>query len=122
MKFWSVLRTALFALASLGYLANGAQAHVNVSAGETLNLMMCGSGTAKPIALQLPGNPIEETEDTCCGDCTPTSLIEVSLPRAAVGILIFAIPTPANLPDAVSTRSPLWPGAPPHGPPDPLKA
>lgn len=122
MTLLSVLRMFLFAIASFGYLANGAQAHVSVSSGETLNLMLCGTGTAKSISIELPGDPIEETEDTCCGDCAPTSVIEVIAPRIFAVDLRFADPVPAHLPDPVSPRSPLWPGAPPQGPPSPLKA
>jgi len=121
MIFWSALRLVLFAIASLGYLANGAQAHVNISSGETLNLMLCGTGTAKSISFDLPGDPVEETEDTCCGDCAPSSVIQVSAPRFVAVIAAFAEPMPMQLPDPVSPRSPLWPGAPPQGPPTAFK-
>lgn len=121
MRFWSLIRGALLAIASLGYLANGAQAHVHVSAGETLDLMLCGTGAAKSVSIEVPGSPIEETEDTCCGDCTPTSAIDVAVPSVFAVSLKHAEPLPADLPDAVSPRSPLWPGAPPQGPPSPHK-
>lgn len=121
MRFWSLIRVALLAIASLGYLANGAQAHVHVSAGETLNLMLCGTGAAKSVSIDVPGDPIEETEDTCCGDCTPTSAIDVTMPSVFAVIRNYADPLPAHLPEAVSPRSPLWPGAPPQGPPTPHK-
>ena len=37
---WTVFRSVLLALASLGYLANGAQAHLHVYSLETLGLNM----------------------------------------------------------------------------------
>lgn len=117
MKAWSGIRLLLLALASFGYMANGAQAHVSVHAGETLNLMLCGTGSTKMVELELPGQPIEETEDTCCGDCTPSVAISVSAPAAWPDLSRFADPVPDFLPYPVSPRSPLWPGAPPQGPP-----
>ena len=122
MIAWSVFRTLLLALASFGYLANGAQAHLSVSQGETLDLMMCGTGSAKTIALEIPGDPIEETEDTCCGDCAPAQAITVRAPSLVPTFAIFVVPVPTNLPHAVFPRSPLWPGAPPQGPPHTHKA
>jgi len=122
MRLWSLIRVALLAIASFGYLANGAQAHLHVSTGETLNLMLCGTGSAKSVSIDLPGDPIEETEDTCCGDCMPTFAIDVSVPSEFAGILKYADPLPAHMPEPVSPRSPLWPGAPPQGPPAPHKA
>ncbi len=122
MSLWSLIRVVLLAVASLGYLANGAQAHLHVSAGETLNLMLCGTGSAKSVSIDLPGDPIEETEDTCCGDCTPTSGIVATPPLVVSIILNYADPLPTHLPEPVSPRSPLWPGAPPQGPPNAHKA
>ena len=101
MTLCSAFRKVLFAIASFGYLANGAQAHLNVSSGETLNLMLCGTGTAKSISIELPGDPIEETEDTCCGDCAPTSVVEVIAPRNFAVGLRFADPVPTDLPDTL---------------------
>lgn len=117
MRLWSHLRTLLVAIACLGYLANGAQAHLSVSSGDTLDLMLCGTGSAKPVSLQLPGEPIEETEDTCCGDCAPNSVISVSSPHTVMTVVTYSVPTPTHPRTAVSPRSPLWPGAPPQGPP-----
>lgn len=117
-----LLRTLLLAVASLGYLANGAQAHVRITPGESISLMICSTGTNRTLDLEIPGEPAEETKGTSCGDCAgPAALVppgtKQSQPR-----LLYAQPLPAQLPDPVSPRSPLWPGAPPHGPPTPLKA
>jgi len=122
MRMWSLLRVVLLAIASLGYLANGAQAHLHISTGETLNLMLCGTGSAKSVAVELPSDPIEETEDTCCGDCAPTSVIDLAAPTDFAAIIRFADPLPTHLPAPISPRSPLWPGAPPQGPPGAHKA
>ncbi len=119
---WTVFRTLLLALASLGYLANGAQAHLHISNGETMDLMLCGTGSARTISIEIPGEPIHETEDTCCGDCMPSVATPPPEVPSFAAVLIFAEPVPVNLPLAVSPRSPLWPGAPPHGPPHTLKA
>lgn len=110
------------AIASLGYLANGAQAHLAISQGEHLDLMLCSTGQARTITLDLPGEPAEETEDTCCGDCAPAMSIVVDPPCLNSIILSYSDPVPARPHDAISPRSPLWPGAPPQGPPNPHKA
>ena len=122
MSFWRLFRALLLAVASLGYLANGAQAHLHISQGETLDLMMCGTSANRTVSLEIPGHPIEETEDTCCGDCMPAFGILPPNKTAVSTALFFAQPVPAHLPDALSPRSPLWPGAPPQGPPFFLKA
>lgn len=64
MSAWHLFRVLLLALASLGYLANGAQAHIHTMAGETLDLMLCGAGTgsARSISLEIPGNPAGSAE------------------------------------------------------------
>lgn len=117
-----LLRTLLLAIASLGYLANGAQAHIAISQGEHLDLMLCSAGETRTITLDLPGDPAEETEDTCCGDCAPSVSIEVDPPRFNAIVLAYADPVPTTPPAPVSPRSPLWPGAPPQGPPISHKA
>lgn len=122
MQIWSYLRALLLIAATLGYVANGAQAHMRISAGETLDLMMCSIGTTKVTQLEIPGEPPEETQGTYCGDCA--SAAAVTPPDTIVfnTIIAFSQPMPSNLPQAITPRSPLWPGAPPHGPPPPHKA
>lgn len=119
---WTFLRTLLLALASFGYLANGAQAHLHVSGSESMDLMMCSTGSARTISIEIPGEPIQETEDNCCGDCVPSVTTGPPDAPSFKSVLIFADPVPSNLPLAVSPRAPLWPGAPPQGPPYTLKA
>ena len=115
--FLRLLRTLLLVVASLGYLANGAQAHVKISGGETLTLMMCASGVSKPIALTLPSEPAEEMEDQCCGECLQSIGTETPVAkRLSPPFIRLFRPTPQRH-LAVHPRSPLWPGAPPQGPP-----
>ena len=122
MLLWSAFRIALLALASLGYLANGAQAHLHVSGGETLEVMLCGSGNSRALRIEVPSEPIEETEDTCCGDCVPAVAIFPPESITVSTVTNFSQLIPARMPLLVSPRSPLWPGAPPHGPPNFLEA
>ena len=112
----------LLALASLGYLANGAQAHLHVSNGESMDLMLCSTGSARTISIEIPGEPAQETEDTCCGDCVPSVATPWPDTPTFISVMIFADPVPSNLPLAITPRSPLWAGAPPQGPPETLKA
>ena len=106
----------LLMVASLGYLANGAQAHLHVTNGDRLEVMLCGSGASQTVSLEIPGEPAQET-DTCCGDCVPSAALKPPAKIARVPVLSFSQLVPSHLPEAVSPRSPLWPGVPPHGPP-----
>ncbi|NQY98443.1 MAG: hypothetical protein HRT82_14930 [Henriciella sp.] len=117
MTWFAAFRMLLLAVASFGYFANGAHAHLQISEDEALSLLVCSTHSSKTVEIVIPGQPAEETEDTCCGDCAAPSAI--TPPRAGVilAVAIFAKPVPAHLPEAISPRSPLWPGAPPQGPP-----
>jgi len=117
MTWLRSIRTLLLSLAIFGYLANGAQAHVQISEGESLSLMLCGTGTAHTIELVIPGDPVEELTDTCCGDCSTPSAHVAPNAKSALSALRYEQPLPTALPSLVSPKSPLWPGAPPHGPP-----
>lgn len=119
MNGFTILRMILLAVAAFGYFANGAQAHLQLSHGESLQLMLCGTATDKTVELVLPGDPAKETLDTCCGDCTPPVAVTPPQIVSPPQVSQFAQPVPAHLPPAVSPKSPLWPGAPPHGPPAP---
>lgn len=122
MRVWMILRAILLVIASLGYFANGAQAHVHVSSGDAFEVMLCGSGTSRVMTLDIPGEPIEETDHTWCGDCVPTFGLEPPALDIVHVVLVFSRPLPRHAVLAVFPRSPLWPGAPPHGPPHVLKA
>jgi len=111
------LRMLLLAIAAFGYFANGAQAHLQISQGESLSLMLCGTDANRTVELVIPGEPAEEITDTCCGDCSPPSALTPPRATHEVTSLIYAAPVPTHLPAAISPKSPLWPGAPPQGPP-----
>ncbi|MFN3212242.1 MAG: hypothetical protein ACE37M_03995 [Henriciella sp.] len=122
MRFWTYLRLLLLIAASLGYFANGAQAHVRITPGETVSLLMCSTGSNRTLEMEIPGAPAEETQGTSCGDCAaPAALAPPAVARVEFR-QVFAEPLPSQMPVPVSPRSPLWPGAPPHGPPLSLKA
>lgn len=117
MAVWSIFRFLLLAIASFGYFANGAQAHVHITPGGTVSVMMCSTDHSRTLELELPSAPAEETEETCCGDCTWTSDARLASPSfSAVDVQYTIVPAALRF-DPVSPRSPLWPGAPPHGPP-----
>ena len=115
-------RAVMLIAASFGYFSNGAQAHLVVHPGESLQVMMCGSKTLKPISLSIPGQPIEETEDTACGDCAAQVAVHLTQPHVSLIALQHARLEIPHLVHRVSPRSPLWPGAPPNGPPNLHKA
>ncbi|MEM7328891.1 MAG: hypothetical protein AAF437_09145 [Pseudomonadota bacterium] len=112
-----VIRTLVLVIAAIAYLANGAQAHMKIAPGETLEMMLCSSGETRTVSLNLPGAPAEETTETCCGDCTSMSGLSLAAPSASLVAMSHPVLHHSDLPDPVSPRSPLWPGAPPQGPP-----
>lgn len=119
MKCRSLIPFLLLLLASIGLIADNAQAHLHVSSGEIVQVMMCGAGTKQTIKIEVPGEPVEET-DTCCGDCISNNVaIEPPIQGQFRKAIYFLQPEPSGLPIAVYPNSPLWPGAPPHGPPYP---
>lgn len=65
MSLWSLIRVVLLAIPSFGYWANGAQAHLHISAGETLGDVAEATGSARFPSryggLTMPGN-IRHTE------------------------------------------------------------
>lgn len=122
MRLFALFRAIMLIAASLGYFSNGAQAHVEVHPGESLQVLMCGSKTLKPVALKIPGQPIEETEGTSCGDCAAQVAVQLTQPHLSLITLQHSRLEFPHLVHRVSPRSPLWPGAPPNGPPELHKA
>lgn len=119
MKFRSLIPFLLLLLASIGLIANNAQAHFDVSSGKIVQVMMCGAGTKQTIKIEVPGEPVEET-DTFCSDCISNNVAIEPPTQGQFRIAIYVLqPEPSGLPIAVYPNSPLWPGAPPHGPPYP---
>lgn len=114
----AVFRHLLAMLAVLAYTANGAQTHLKFERGETLHILVCGDGASRLKAITLGGGePAEHTPHTCCGDCTPAPALAAASPAPLV-LLSAAAPEPPALRSALAPRrSPLWPGAPPQGPP-----
>ena len=114
------MRRLFHLLALLGlfaYLANGAQAHLRIVPGETISIPICGDGLSRSVEVDVGGHHEDTSDRTCCGDC----LVPLALPVAAPALPLRAITTsvrpsqPAR--SAGHPRTPLWPGAPPQGPP-----
>jgi hypothetical protein len=117
MNLFTALRILLLTVAAFGYLANGAQAHLKITSGESLSLMLCSTDSPRTVTLNLPGQPAQEELESCCGDCAPPVAIAPPHVSLQTRSLQFAQPLRSHLPAAVFPRSPLWPGAPPQGPP-----
>ena len=104
-------------LALLAYFANGAQAHLRIVPGETIAIPVCGDGVSRTIEMTVGGGHEDTSDLTCCGDC----LIPLALPAAAPVLPVrFVDPRGSRAGPVYSSihpRSPLWPGAPPQGPP-----
>jgi len=120
MRIVLILRRLLAILAVAAYAANGAQAHLTVSEGDTITLHMCTALGTQTETISLGGGGLEETSETCCGDCTAPIAIEPKIERSLGPAIVPVIVLAASAVDQISPRSPLWPGAPPHGPPHSL--
>ncbi|MEM7765932.1 MAG: hypothetical protein AAF253_00415 [Pseudomonadota bacterium] len=111
----------LAVLAIAAYAANGALAHLVPGGSQVIHVGICGPGGGE-LAVDLGSSPAEETGDTCCGLCLVAPVLPAEAPvRMLVGLAREPAPLPLDVP-AVSPRLPLWPGAPPQGPPRVRKA
>lgn len=104
-------------LAVAAYAANTAQAHVRLDPAHTISAPLCGLGGDRTLDITLGGGPAEESVDTCCGDCTAPVGIAPNDPVALELLSRLSIQTDTSEIYTVLRRSPLWPGAPPQGPP-----
>lgn len=122
MNRLSLLRWLFAVIAIAGYAANAAQAHVRLGVSHTISASLCGLGGERTLQITIGGGPAEELVDQCCGDClTPAALtpeplkfprpVDQSPQRGAFACVYL-----------VEARTPLWPGAPPIGPPSSHKA
>ncbi|MEO0754768.1 MAG: hypothetical protein AAFY85_08225 [Pseudomonadota bacterium] len=106
----------LSVLAIVAYACNGALAHVSPAGSLTFHAGQCGpGGVAQTIVL---GDvPAEETGGTCCGDCLSLPVLSPTPPFRITVPIASRLNAPLPAAPEVSPRSPLWPGAPPQGPP-----
>lgn len=116
--FLRYFRFLIVFAAIAGYAANGAQTHLAAHAGDTFSIPLCGAGTGRTITLTLGEEaPVETSDETCCGDCVVAAAVLPPNAPSAISFLRVAPVSYIPLGIAISPRSPLWPGAPPHGPP-----
>jgi hypothetical protein len=116
IRLATLLQYLFAVIAVSGYIANGAQTHLMQKAGETLSLPMC-SGSA-PRIIQIGGDaaPVE-TPNTCCGDCVLALALPTNNPHLLAPSSYYAVQAARPPHTSIHPRSPLWPGAPPQGPP-----
>lgn len=119
----SYLRTFALLVAAFGLFANGAQAHVQVRSPDSIDVPMCGNGLGHVMHIGIGDpQPVDTGSETCCGDCLVIAAVlppEPVLPGRSVPSQLIVSQAPTSI---VSPRSPLWPGAPPVGPPASFKA
>ncbi|WP_084398630.1 hypothetical protein [Henriciella aquimarina] len=112
------LRTLILWLGITAYATNGAQAHLIVPAGDTVEVRLCGAHGGRTVTIDFgDGQPIEATDDSCCGPCLISAPLVPEIPALPKPVQPVAAPAV----DAPRARShivySIWPGAPPHGPP-----
>tara|TARA_R110000787_G_scaffold16825_5_gene52922 strand:+ start:5906 stop:6277 length:372 start_codon:yes stop_codon:yes gene_type:complete len=115
-------RALLVCLAFAAYVANGMQTHLQLTPGETVKVALCGGGPPRAVTLKLSGAPAEPQQDDCCGTCLmapPVLPVSPMLPARAPAVLPDWSASPVTF---IHPGSPLWPGAPPQGPPSARKA
>ncbi|MEM6626919.1 MAG: DUF2946 family protein [Pseudomonadota bacterium] len=113
------LRLWILILAVVAYAANGGHSHLAYADGETVSVLMCGAHGDHMVQMRLGDTvPQDTSSETCCGDCTHAATDAALSPIASITPLIWTMTAlGARLRDDLSPRSPLWPGAPPQGPP-----
>ncbi|MEM9669532.1 MAG: hypothetical protein AAF950_11465 [Pseudomonadota bacterium] len=115
-----ILRHAAMLFAMMGYLAHGAQSHISFAQGETVSVLICGQGGSRTVDMQFgdPSGP-QETAPDCCDDCTHASEsppMDGDSFAGNVNILPVRVLLSRQA-QPVHPGGPLWPGAPPNGPP-----
>lgn len=114
---FAIIKPFLAVIALAGYIANGAQSHLVMHSGETLELQLCGDGGTRSITIEISGGPGEFDETSCCGDCIPATALPVTYSVLPSPVTAHTLNLRVQTVASISPRSPLWPGAPPHGPP-----
>ena len=99
------------------YLANGAQAHLRIVPGETISIPICGDGVSRSIEVHVGGSQEDTSDRTCCGDCLVPLALLVSAPVLPLQAIAESVSRSGPNRSAGHPRTPLWPGAPPQGPP-----
>ena len=100
--------------------ANGAQAHLEFHNGDSFKVLMCGLGSSRTIEVTLGETPAEATPKLGCCDCPiATFALLPYAPDVSSAELTHVWESRTTAP-VISPRSPLWPGAPPQGPPQSL--
>lgn len=117
---FAIMKSFLAVVALAGYIANGAQPHLTMHSGETLELQLCGDGGTRSITIEISGEPGEFDETTCCGDCIAAAALPITYSALPSPVIAHTLHLRVQNVTSISPRSPLWPGAPPHGPPTPL--
>jgi len=109
----------MFALmvAVLAYAVNGAQARIVASADGELVVPICSVDGTRYLTIDLGDDAPVESNQVHCGGCLilhPITPDVPALPRAAIQINIARKRLFVR---SVPVRAPIWPGAPPIGPP-----
>ena len=109
-------RLVCLLLAWSAFAANGAKAHVQWAGDETVAIPYCTPHGTEVLELSI-GTEAPEATNTCCGDCTAPAALAPAEFRL-IKALSVAPDRRSPRPIPVQTyRTPLWPGAPPQGPP-----
>lgn len=118
IRLLQTLRAAFVLAAFLSVTANGAQAHLGMSAPGSIFLPICGPAADQFIVLTV-GEPVPVNVEgqTCCGDCMAFAAIVDLAPNTLAHYAPLVILIPAQPDLAYDPGAPVWPGAPPHGPP-----
>jgi len=118
-RVMSALRCLAVGLAMLGVLGQGSQTHLAFAEGETITVLICGQGGSRTVEMTLGGDgPPEDTNPGGCDDCTPAPGALSLKAQTAVGSNILPVRVLRSREgDPVHPGGPLWPGAPPNGPP-----
>lgn len=117
MSFLRYLRGFILIVAVAAYAVNGMKAHISFSEDGTILIPVCTVQGTTYLTVNLGGDdPVEET-DTSCGLCMVGQGVETDTPYFTPPIVLREFVSAALPSLSLPHRSPIWPGAPPIGPP-----
>lgn len=112
-----LLQRFVLLLAVAAYVAQGSQARIAPSADGTILVPVCSVYGTYHIKLDMGPPDDAPDEAQSCGLCTLVQAVEVDTVRLPAPPSPVLVPTALPAVHTAPERAPIWPGAPPIGPP-----
>ncbi len=104
-------------IAAFAFVLNGARAGVQQDDTGSLVIPICSVDGTRYVRVDIDDDAPAETPEAHCGSCLLVAAIVPEACRLAKPLGVFEAAAFALPKQALPDRSPIWPGAPPTGPP-----